>query len=150
MITSDQQAIIVDSLVQRVDGLRAVYIFGSRAEDDNKNVRKDSDFDIAFLASHKPTFTSYEKFLLQGKLAEKLKTEWVDLIDIGSVKDHTLRLNVLKGKRIYCLNEDDVIEWEAKSITMAQDWIWKSKPYRDAEMSDIRKRVEDYHKEKAR
>jgi len=149
MITSDRQAVIVSTLVQRIDGLKAVYIFGSRAEKDDKNVRKDSDYDIAFLASHKPTFSSYEKFLLQGQLAEKLKTEWVDLVDIGAIKDHTLRLNVIKGKRIFCQDEDAVIEWEAKSITMAQDWFWKSKPFRDAEMSDIRKRVEDYYKEKA-
>lgn len=147
MITSHQQTIIVAFLNKRVEGLRAVYLYGSRADDNNKYVRKDSDYDIAFLASHKPTFTSYEIFLLQGQLAELLKTEWVDLVDIGAVKDHTLRLNVIQGKRMYCLDEDDVLTWEAKSITMAQDWFWRSKPYRDAEMSDIRKRVEDYNKE---
>lgn len=148
VISIEQRKIIVDFLKEKVEGLRAVYLYGSRAKDHNKYVRKDSDYDIAFLASHEPSFSGYDKFLLQGELAELLKTEWVDIVDIGSIKDHTLRLNVINGKRLYSDDEAYVIEWEAKSITMAQDWFWRSKPFHDAEISDIRQRVENYNKEK--
>jgi len=148
VISASQKAVIVDFLKEKVVGLRAVYLYGSRASEDDKYVRPDSDFDIAFLATHKPTFSSYEKFLLQGELAALLKVEWVDMVDIGAISDHVLRLNVIEGVRLFCADEDDVILWEAKSITMAQDWFLRSKPYRDAEMSDIRRRVTNYRKEK--
>ena len=148
VISIGQQHLIVDFFKEKVDGLRAVYLYGSRAEDHTRYVRKDSDYDIAFLASHKPYFSAYEKFLIQGELAELLKTEWVDIVDIGSIKDHTLRLNVINGKRLYSDDEAFVIEWEAKSITMAQDWFLRSKPFYELEMADIRQRVENYNKEK--
>jgi len=75
MITSGQQAIIFNFLQEKVSGMSAVYLYGSRSDDDDTYVRPNSDYDVAFLASHVPTFTTYEKFLLKGALAALLKTE---------------------------------------------------------------------------
>jgi len=141
------ESLIVKLVREQLPKVRAIYLFGSRADASGRYVRTDSDYDIAFLLSHKPLLTGQEKLAFQADLASALKVEWVDLVDVGSNRDHTLQMNVIRGKRLFAEDLDDVIEWEAKAITMAQDWYTRSAPFRNAEMADIRARVATYRQE---
>lgn len=93
---SDIAELVIDALAGvGVDGVEAVYIFGSAAED---RVRDDSDVDLAFLATRARDQVAV--FDAAQVLAQRLGRE-VDLIDLRRAST-VLRLQVLgKGHRIH-------------------------------------------------
>ena len=90
---SDSNLAIVEPLVEaiqaRVEGLTAVYLFGSRARGD---ALPDSDIDVAILATRK--MDPVERWKLQEDLAS-LGHRDVDLVDLRQAST-VMRVQVLK------------------------------------------------------
>jgi predicted nucleotidyltransferase len=80
---------LVEALQARVEGLAAVYLFGSRARGD---ALPDSDLDLAFLASQK--MDPVLRWKLQEDLAS-LGHRDVDLVDLRQAST-VMRVQVLK------------------------------------------------------
>ena len=133
---------VVKIIAAEVANLKAVYLFGSRS-DDAKYVTKSSDYDLAYFASHKLSLGSSELLNLRIKLANFLDVDSVDLIDAGATDDHVLQQNIIDGKRLWVKKgfEDAVLEWEAKRLTIANDWWEGERDLREAYIERLKKRI---------
>ena len=134
-----ERATIVDTLRAAIPGVKAIYLFGSRAGAGEYAVA-DSDYDIGFYAGHLPTLGEVERFALAGRLAGELRAASVDLVDAGTVPDHFLRTQVIDGDRLWCDQTPEVATWEAKSLTMANDFYLSTRELREYDLRVIRDR----------
>jgi predicted nucleotidyltransferase len=104
----------------------AVYFFGSFS---TKNVTPLSDIDIAILYKDalEETKTSNLHAEVFGKLADLLRTEEIDLINLNTAP-LSFRYNIIKdGQLIYYSNKDKVIDFHSETVTYYLDF----KPYRE-------------------
>lgn len=106
-------AVIRDTLTE-VPGVRAAYIFGSHAAGD---ATAGSDVDVAVLFDEGPGLD--EVLSLERRLEEALGRE-VDLIDLGSASAF-LALDVIRGLRVVCRDEDECDEFELYVLRRAGD-----------------------------
>lgn len=62
--------------------LELLLLFGSRAEKNNKYIREDSDFDIAYLPSKNKNLDLMDEARLAGDLAKVFKTSDIDIVNL--------------------------------------------------------------------
>ena len=106
---------VIEILQKEIQGLAAVYLFGSRSEG---QARSDSDTDIAYLSTG-PEMPPVDRFFLAQKLANILNTD-VDLVDLR-VASTILRFEIIgKGKRIFCQDETICDLFEITVFSMYQ------------------------------
>jgi len=125
-----------------VPAVKALYLFGSRAGG-AEYATKHSDFDLAFYASHKPSLNGMELFNLRNQLANILNVDSVDLVDVGASDDHVLQQNIIDGTLIWFKQgyREQLLEWEAKRLTMANDWWEGEKELREEYISRLKRRI---------
>ena len=87
--------IIIQTLKQYIPNLKAIYIFGSFAQ--NKQ-NSSSDLDIAILADKK--LNNIKRWEIANKLANKLNID-IDLVDLLEANTILKFQIVSKGKRVY-------------------------------------------------
>lgn len=98
----------IDLLRARIPTLRAVYLFGSRALEED---RSDSDYDLAFYAG--PPTDALARHDLAAELAELLGTE-VDLVDLAAAST-VMRSQVIgRGRRVFAQNDPALEEFESR------------------------------------
>jgi predicted nucleotidyltransferase len=122
----------LDILKASVEGLIAVYVFGSFAKGEE---RPDSDIDIAIIAW--PPISSMKRYELIGDLSVVLGRA-VDLVDLNDQRVSIfLKLEVLKaGPPILVLKQYEMHVKEMAIMRMAQDQYERLAPY----LADIRER----------
>ena len=132
---------IVGVLRDAVPELRAVYLHGSRAGD-ARHATPASDYDLAFLTAHGDAPSPTLRYALLARLCELLGVDHVDLVDAGAAHDHTLLRSILDGDRLWVRHGDEgeVEAWEAKRLTMANDWWLGERELREGYVADLRKR----------
>jgi len=95
MLSDEKQKIIINTLTSSIDGLQAIYLFGS--QNDGTNTNK-SDIDIAYLSTKK--LSNVVRWDISQKLASALSID-VDLVELASTNT-IFRYEILsKGSRIY-------------------------------------------------
>ena len=139
MLAPAQRDTIIATLCEAIPQIKAIYLFGSRAGT-GEHAIPESDYDIGFYASHLPSISPYETLLLASNLAAKLHAPSVDLIDAGAVPDHYLQTQVIDGDRIWCDGTPEVLLWEAKALTMANDFFLSNEELRQHDLRVIRER----------
>ena len=87
---------IIAALQAALPGLKGVYLFGSRADG---TARRDSDYDLAFLAPDH-SLSDYALYRLRSQLAALLNAE-VDLIDLYRASTVLQFQVVAKGRRVF-------------------------------------------------
>ena len=107
-----------------------MYLYDSRAGD-GAYALPDSDYNVAYLAAYGHALGGLAKLDLRNALAELLH---VDLVDLRAIDSHTLIVNVLDGDRLWvCPGRlDEVVAWEAKRLTMRNDWWLGERDLREA------------------
>ena len=94
MLESTQKT-IVQTILESLEGVSAIYIFGSQVDGSANN---DSDYDIAL---HSPARPNPEKaFLLKSQLSSRLNSD-VDLVDLVRADTVTQAQVIAFGKRIF-------------------------------------------------
>lgn len=119
-------------LERTVEGLIAVYLFGSFAKGQE---RADSDIDLALLAER--PIPSLVRLELIGKLSTLLGRP-CDVVDLGDPRtSNFLKLEVLKaGPAKLVLNEYQMHIRELAIMRLAEDHAYRQAPY----INDIRHR----------
>jgi len=87
--------LIVDELRGAIDGILAIYVFGSSAEG---TTHRASDVDVAVLAPRR--LTSHDRFELQERLASRLGHD-VDLVDLAAATPVLAIQVVAHGRVLY-------------------------------------------------
>lgn len=103
----------------------AVYLFGSRAGGDASD-RSDVDLGILF---HEAV-PLRDVVLLESELEEALGTS-VDLVDLGSARAF-LALEIIRGERIYCTDDDDADRFDLYVMRRAGDLAYFEKVRRES------------------
>lgn len=88
-------------------------LFGSYA---TGKVREDSDLDIAYFS--KKEISDFERFIIAGQLANELKIETVDLVDIKQIDTVFAAQIFFTGVLIYCKDENQFIKQRMKALSM--------------------------------
>jgi predicted nucleotidyltransferase len=101
-------------LLEAETTIRAAYVFGSVSQG---QATPSSDVDLGLLFEHKPSLS--ELLRIQNTLDEALGTP-TDVVDLGSASAF-LALDIIKGRRIYCRNNDAVDEFELYVLRRAGD-----------------------------
>ena len=108
--------IIKEMLLREFPALQAVYIFGSRAVEQQN---AESDFDIAFLQPVGQSPAPSRLFNIQELLASRLKTD-VDLVDL-SAASLVLKFQIIStGNLIYCQDGFNATQFEMTVMSMYQ------------------------------
>lgn len=94
-LSTEQKQIIIDTLIEEISQLQAIYLFGSYADG---SATKNSDIDIAYLSSH--SLSNVEKWELSQKLALLLSLN-VDLVELSTTNTIFRYQIISKGERIY-------------------------------------------------
>lgn len=94
-LNAEQKQIIIDTLMEDIPQLQALYLFGSYADG---SVTNSSDIDVAYLSSHK--ISSVEKWQLSQKLALAFSLN-VDLVELSTTNTIFRYQIISKGERIY-------------------------------------------------
>jgi predicted nucleotidyltransferase len=89
----DTEAAIRDYCLQRLSGLRLLYVFGSQA---TGHAQSSSDWDIAFLADESPDNVS--RWHIAEELAAKLNQD-VDLVDLKEAST-VLKMQIVQNGRL--------------------------------------------------
>lgn len=106
---------VIQILKREIPGLKAVYLYGSRA---GRESRPDSDTDLAYLAEG-AALSAVDCFFLAQRLADILRTD-VDLVDLGTAST-VLRFEIVgKGKRLFCADETACDLFEVLVFSMYQ------------------------------
>lgn len=92
-MNSVEEDLIVELLRSEIDGLRAIYLFGSRARSEAGAA---SDTDVAVLRDL--PLDNVDRWRVQERLAQRLHTD-VDLVDLRSAST-VLRLQVVARGRV--------------------------------------------------
>ncbi|MDG5788874.1 nucleotidyltransferase domain-containing protein [Evansella sp. AB-P1] len=103
--------IIVEHLVENASPY-LIIMFGSTVKG---NLKKDSDFDIAFLSD--VNIGKYELFMTSQELASKINRN-VDLIDLNQANTVFQAQIIHTGKVIYCTDEKKKAQFELKTLKM--------------------------------
>ncbi len=140
MLSPKQITDLVAVLQREVGELRALYLYGSRAGD-AAYAKKDSDWDLAFLAEGRKALNSAEKFYLAAKLADVLNADYVDLVDLRERTSHVLWMNIIDGDRVWTRDYDEAVAWESKEATIANDFFFRQRELRQAQIDELRSRV---------
>lgn len=90
-----------------------IMLFGSYAKGE---VREDSDLDIAYFT--KKEISDYERFMIAGQLANELKIETIDLVDIKQIDTVFAAQIFFTGILIYCKDESLFIKQRMKALSM--------------------------------
>jgi len=116
--------IINQTLKQYIPNLKAIYIFGSFAQNQQNS---SSDLDIAILADKK--LNNIKRWEIATKLANKLNID-IDLVDLLEANTILKFQIISKGKRIY--GEGFEIEkFEMIAISQYQNFIAERQPIVD-------------------
>ncbi len=94
-LTSQMQETIITELHKAVPNLKALYIFGSFADD---TANRESDIDIAYLAED--TLDNIERWEIAQALAHRLNID-IDLIDLKTTNTVFRFQIVSTGERIF-------------------------------------------------
>ncbi len=109
-LTPQMQETIITELHEAVPNLKALYIFGSFADD---TVNRESDIDIAYLAED--TLNNIQRWEIAQALARRLNID-VDLVDLKTTNT-VFRFQIIStGKRIFG-DGYDVEEFEMLSYS---------------------------------
>ena len=110
-------------------GLDIIYAFGSQAKEASELIEGErpelrvsafSDLDIGVKPSSGKQLSVREKALLSISLEELFSVTRVDLVAIPEV-DPFLTANIIRGERIYCMDEYDGDEYELYVLRRAGD-----------------------------
>ena len=122
----DYNEVIISHLKEVIPKVRAIWIFGSYQ---TKYYNRLSDIDIAFLAA-KPVDNVFRWDVQEG-LAAKLHRD-VDLVDLSAVSLVMKNEVTSKGKRIYCDNENEILDYEILVLSQYLDFQETRKPLIEA------------------
>jgi predicted nucleotidyltransferase len=129
----EEQRVIIEYLTGRLSKLQGIYLFGSHADG---TAREGSDYDIAFLVEwgHSPSNQQLWKDALS--LAQKLRVDTIDLIDLQTANTDFRFVIVSTAKRIFTKDEDYCATFEMTAYSMYQRLSFERK----AIIEDIKKR----------
>jgi predicted nucleotidyltransferase len=113
-------------------GLKLLLLFGSRVKDE-KYIRKDSDFDVAYLSEK--DLDIKQEIELNCDLIDAFGSDKVDLVDIKRVNSF-LRNEIAKNSKLFYGKKIDYLEFKAfafkdyishKSLFELQDFLIKKR-----------------------
>ena len=128
---------LVSAVQAEVEGLLAIYLFGSRAGDNEQMIHPESDWDVAILKESQGPIGGIDKFRLSARVAEKVGVAYIDLVDLSQPGLHELKLNIIDGERLWALDIDQTDAWEAQTITKANDWLLGERWLREAKIDEL-------------
>lgn len=122
---------VLDKLSKKY-GIRALYIFGSRATGREK---LSSDYDFAVILDEKIKKEEYSRYKLNiiSELLRLIKTDHIDLVILNSDDvPLLLKYNIIKeGKIIYEKNKSERVDCEVRILTLWFDWQYFEKMWGD-------------------